>query len=265
MGPSGTGKTTLAMCTANAVDTNLYITTPSTFKDKDSVINFLFDSNFGPKIGEGDVLFIDEIHRLRESAAIYLYSAMQDFYIDVGGSVLELPKFTVIGATTDSGMMAAPFRDRFKVKLTLSTYNINDIADIIIDFKNIQKDIALELAKRSCGVPRIAKSLSDNISAYKDANNIAELTLDHVDYICDLLGIDKNGLNQSARKIVLYFQNNQNKPTGINSLATTLNISKETIQYEIFPTLFNLGLLISNGTRGKSLSENGLKYRLGCN
>jgi len=261
-GPGGSGKTTMAMCVAHEINKKFYVTTPSTFKDRKAVMAFFFDKEGNCKIHEGDVIFIDEIHRLREAAAIYIYSAMQDFYIDVGGEIEQLPEFTVVGATTDLGMLPSPFRDRFKIRLVLDKYAVPDIAKIVTEFKHIDKEVAIEIAKRSCGIPRIAKSISDNVIAYAIAYERDGIDLECVEKACDLLEIDKAGLNKSARKVVKFLQDNNNKPMGVNSLASTLNISKDTMEYEIYPVLFAHDLLMSNGTRGKSLTVKGLKYRL---
>lgn len=259
-GPGGTGKTTLALCVANEIGKALYITTPSTFKDKDSVIDFFFDRDFNCKIKEGDVIFIDEIHRLREAAAIYIYSAMQDFYIDVGGAIVELPEFTVIGATTDLGLLASPFRDRFKIRLTLDQYLTTELTKIIETFKLLPKDVSEQIAVRSAGIPRIAKSIADSVIAYVTYNDIDVPTVACLEETCKLLEIDSNGLTKSARKVIKYFQETYNVPCGIVSLAGAVNVSRDTLEFEIFPLLLNKGLLMSKGTRGKCLTEKGMKY-----
>jgi len=261
-GPGGSGKTTMAMCVAHEIGKKFYVTTPSTFKDRKSVMSFFFDADGVCKINEGDIIFIDEIHRLREAAAIYIYSAMQDFYIDVGGEIESLPEFTVVGATTDLGMLPSPFRDRFKIRLVLDKYAVPDIAKIVTEFKHIDKHVATEIAKRACGIPRIAKSISDNVIAYAIAYEKEEIDLECVDKACYLLEIDKFGLNKSARKVVKFLQANDNKPMGVNSLASTLNLSKDTMEYEIYPVLFAHELLMSHGTRGKCLTKKGLEYNL---
>lgn len=260
-GPGGSGKTTMAMCVANEINTRFYVTTPSTFKDKSAVMNFFFDKEGNCKIEEGDVIFIDEIHRVREAAAIYIYSAMQDFYIDRGNEIVTLPKFTVVGATTDLGMLPSPFRDRFKIRLVLDKYCVPDLAKIVTEFKSIDADVANEIAKRACGIPRIAKSISDNVIAYAIYKNKDELDLGCVTAVCDLLEIDENGLNKSARKVIVFFQNNDNKPMGITSLANTLNLSKDTVEHEIYPVLFAQELLKSEGTKGKCLTKKGIEYK----
>lgn len=262
-GPGGSGKTTMAMCVAQEINKKFYVTTPSTFKDRNAVMAFFFDKEGNCKINEGDVIFIDEIHRLREAAAIYIYSAMQDFYIDIGGEIARLPRFTVVGATTDLGMLPSPFRDRFKIRLVLDKYAVPDIAQIVSEFKHIDRDIAIEIAKRACGIPRIAKSISDNVIAYAIAYDKDDIDMECVEKACSLLEIDEFGLNKSARKVVKFLQGNDNKPMGVNSLASTLNLSKDTMEYEIYPVLFAHDLLMSNGTRGKSLTKKGLNYELG--
>lgn len=259
-GPGGSGKTTMAMCVAQEINSRFFVTTPSTFKDRKSVMNFFFEKDGRCKIEEGDVIFIDEIHRLREAAAIYIYSAMQDFYIDVGGDIASLPEFTVVGATTDLGMLPSPFRDRFKIRLVLDKYAVPDIAQIVTEFKKIEPEVAVEIAKRSCGIPRIAKSISDNVIAYAIYADKDEIDIECVDEACSLLEIDKKGLNKSARKVVKFLQTNGNTPMGVNSLASTLNISKDTMEHEIYPVLFAHDLLMSKGTRGKCLTTIGLDY-----
>jgi Holliday junction DNA helicase RuvB len=259
-GPGGAGKTTMAMCVAHEINSRFFITTPSTFKDRNSVMHFFFDKEGICKIEKGDVIFIDEIHRLREAAAIYIYSAMQDYYMDLGGDIAELPEFTVVGATTDLGMLPSPFRDRFKIRLVLDKYAVPDIAKIVTEFKKIDPEVAVEIAKRSCGIPRIAKSISDNVIAYAIYSDKEEVDMECVDMACDLLEIDDKGINKSARKAIRFLQNNSNTPMGVSSLSSTLNISKDTMNNEIYPVLFAQELLMSKGTRGKCLTEKGLKY-----
>lgn len=264
-GPGGTGKTTLALCVANEIGANCFVTTPSTFKDKDSVINFFFDTknNYTLKVHAGDILFIDEIHRVREAAAIYLYSAMQDFYIDVGeGEILSIPEITFIGATTDSGMLPSPFRDRFKIKLSLETYDMASIKTIIKKYKDIDNEAAEAIAVRSCGIPRIAKSITDNVLAVSVYKRKDRVDMECVNRACALLEIDSSGLNKNAKKVLKFFQNNSNTPCGVATLASALNVSKETIEHETFPVLFNLELLVSKGTRGKCLTDKGVEYEL---
>lgn len=259
-GPGGTGKTTLATCVANEIGTNVYFTTPSTFKDKSAVLNFFFTPDGECKINRGDVLFIDEIHRVREAAAIYLYSAMQDFYIDVGGSIAELPEFTLIGATTDLGMLPGPFRDRFKVKITLNRYLTPELSRIVVQFKSLPKSVADEIAKRGGGIPRIAKSISDNVIAYSKVNGDNTPTIEDLEEVCKLLEIDDLGLNKTCRRVIEYLKSTDNKPIGAASLAGALNISRDTLESEVYPLLFAQGILMSQGTRGKNLTEKGTAY-----
>lgn len=261
-GPGGTGKTTLAMCIANEIGSRIFITTPSTFKDKDSVLNFFFEKGtYVCKLHAGDIVFIDEIHRVREAAAIYLYSIMQDNYMDVGGAVIETPPLTFIGATTDSGMLPSPFRDRFKVKVTLTRYDSETITDIVKKYKHIEEEAAKEIAARSCGVPRIAKSITDNVVAYTVANDLDTVSLETIKKVCDMLEINRHGLDKNAIRVIKFFQSNGNSPCGLASLAGTLNISKETIENEVYPILSELGFVVSRGTRGRCLSQIGLDYR----
>jgi len=261
-GPAGTGKTTLAMCMANELDTRLFVTTPSTFKNKDALVKFLFDSNGSCNINEGDIIFIDEVHRMREAAAIYLYSAMQDFYIDVNGTPVDLPEFTVIGATTEAGMLPGPFRDRFKIRVRLARYSVPELVKILSYYRSIPAEVAKEIAKRSVGVPRIAKAITDSVVAVATANKHEIPTIEDVHQACLLLGINEDGLSEYAIEIIKYFRANGNKPTGITTLASTLGISKDTIISELYPQLANAGLLESRGTRGRCLTKAGMEYTL---
>ena len=179
------------------------------------------------------------------------------------GQILDIPEITFIGATTDLGMLPSPFRDRFKIRVGLVTYSKEDLKEIIMASEDLDNEVAIEIANRSCGIPRIAKSITENTIAYSVANGIKIADVKCVDNVCKLLDIDENGLSGSARRVVKFFQENDNNPMGAMSLANTLNISRETMEHDIFPVLFTLDILQSNGTRGKSLSSKGVIYNAG--
>ena len=261
-GPGGTGKTTLALCVANEVGSRLFVTTPSTFKNRDAVNKFFFvGGGATPRVHKGDVIFIDEVHGIPRTVAIYLYSLMQDSFFDDGcGDVKFIPQVTFIGATTELGMLETPFRDRFKIRVVLERYSDKTVADIVSQYKHIEPPVAAMIAQRACGIPRIGKALTDTVMAIAVANGDPIVTPMCVDTACDLLEIDSFGLNKNARAVIKYYQENGNKPCGIATLASIVNVSRDTIEHEVLPLLYAHSLVQTFSTKGKALTKAGLEY-----
>lgn len=208
-GPPGLGKTTLAGVIAAEMGVNIKVTSGPTIEkpgDMAAILNNLSD---------GDILFIDEIHRLNRQVEEVLYPAMEDFAIDImigkgqtARSIrLDLPHFTLVGATTRAGLLTAPLRDRFGVVNRLEYYTIDELKNIIIRSAGvlkapIDKDGATELARRSRGTPRLANRLLKRVRDFAQVKYDGIITREVVDYSLDLLEVDKEGLDKNDRNIL---------------------------------------------------------------
>ena len=265
-GPPGLGKTTLAGIIANEMGVNLKITAgPAIEKPGDmaAILN---------NLQEGDVLFIDEIHRLNRQVEELLYPAMEDFAIDIiigkGAAAksirLELPKFTLVGATTRAGMLTAPLRDRFGVVNRLEFYTTEELTEIIIRSAKvlgveIDPDGAVELAKRSRGTPRLANRLLKRVRDFAQIQYDNRITKEVADTALNFLEVDKLGLDQSDRAILkTMIERFHGGPVGIEAVATTIGEDPGTVEEVNEPFLVQQGLILRT-PRGRVVSE--LAYR----
>ena len=265
-GPPGLGKTTLSGIIANEMNVNIKVTSGPAIErpgEMASVLNAL---------QEGDILFIDEIHRLNRQVEEVLYPAMEDFSIDImigkgtdARSVrLDLPRFTLIGATTRAGLLSAPLRDRFGVIQHLEFYSVEELKLIIQHSSrilNVQIDEqgALELAKRSRGTPRIANRMLKRVRDFAQVKFDGRITLEVANTALDMLDVDKLGLDQTDRLILMTMIEKFNGgPVGIETLSATIGEDSGTVEDVYEPYLIKNGLMIRT-PRGRVVTE--LTYR----
>lgn len=266
-GPPGLGKTTLAGIIANQMGKNIiYTSAPSIEKGADIASLLL-------QLKEGDVLFIDEIHSLKKQFEEILYPAMEDFKLDISipdGSNnkiirINLPSFTLIGATTNPGNLTNPFRDRFMHCKQLKYYNIQELvkiinrSSVIMDLK-IEEDAAIKIAERSRGTARIANNLLSSVGDYAIVENDSIINNYITEKALNILNIDKKGLDYLDRKILkTMYINYKNKPVGLKNLASAIGEDTETIEYMSEPYLMQINLL-TRTHRGRILTEEGINY-----
>lgn len=266
-GPPGLGKTTLSSIIANELGVNLRVTSGPAIERPSDLASILTNLQYG------DVLFIDEIHRINRSVEEILYSAMEDFVLDIivgkgpnAQSIrIDLEKFTLIGATTRSGMLSAPLRDRFGVMLSLNLYSAEDLTTIIkrsADILNIEIDNqgAYEIAKRSRGTPRIANRLLKRVRDYAIVKKDKKIDHETSKEGLNLLEIDEMGLDTMDKKIIItMYQNFNGGPVGIDTIAASTGIENVTIEDVYEPYLLQIGFL-SRTPRGRVLTRSAYEH-----
>lgn len=265
-GPPGLGKTTLAQIIANEMGVHIKITSGPAIERPGDMAAILSG------LQEGDLLFVDEIHRLNKQVEEVLYPAMEDYAIDVmigkGPSAksirLELPKFTLVGATTRAGLLSAPLRDRFGVVEKLEFYNIDDLSTIIkhsarvLNVK-IEDEGAYELARRSRGTPRLANRMLKRVRDFAEVRFDGKITGEVAKNALDLMDVDKMGLDHIDRNIlVTMIELFKGGPVGLENLAATIGEDSGTIEEVYEPYLLKNGF-ITRTPRGRVVTE--LAYR----
>ena len=257
-GPPGLGKTTLAGIISNEMNSNIKITSGPAIEKAGDLAALLTN------LSEFDVLFIDEIHRLNKNVEEILYPALEDYTLDIiigkgptARSIrLDLPKFTLIGATTKAGSLSTPLRDRFGIVHRLEMYTIEDLATIIKRSANILEvsiddESAREIARRSRGTPRIANRLLKRVRDYASVLGDGNATLKLTKVALNQLEIDEMGLDDIDRKLLeTMIIKYQGKPVGIDTLATTIGEEVSTIEDVYEPYLIQIGY-ISRTVRGR--------------
>lgn len=261
-GPPGLGKTTLAGIIANEMGVNIKITSGPAIEKPGEMAAIL------NSLQEGDVLFVDEIHRLNRQVEEVLYPAMEDYAIDIligkGATArsirLELPKFTLVGATTRAGMLTAPLRDRFGVINRLEFYTVDELKTII---KRSAKVLEVEidepgahaLARRSRGTPRLANRLLKRVRDFAQVKYDGSITEEVADYALDILDVDKEGLDQTDRELLeTMMEKFQGGPVGLDTLAAAIGEDAGTIEDVYEPYLLKNGF-IQRTPRGRVLTD----------
>ena len=261
-GPPGLGKTTLAGIIANEMGVNLKVTSGPDIEKPGEMAAILNN------LQEGDLLFVDEIHRLNRQVEEVLYPAMEDFAIDImigkGSSArsirLELPKFTLVGATTRAGLLTAPLRDRFGVIHRLEFYSVEELTQIIKHSANIlqvpiEEAGAVELARRSRGTPRLANRILKRVRDFAQVQYDGKITREVADTALDLMDVDKLGLDHVDRNLLLtMIQKFKGGPVGLDTLAAATGEDAGTIEDVYEPFLIKCGL-INRTPRGRVVTE----------
>ena len=261
-GPPGLGKTTLSQVIANELNVNIRVTSGPAIEKPGDLAAILTN------LSENDVLFIDEIHRLSKSVEEVLYPAMEDYALDIiigkGPSArsirLDLPKFTLIGATTKAGNLTAPLRDRFGVLLRLDLYTTEELKKIVTRSAGIlnieiEDEGALEIASRSRGTPRIANRLLKRVRDYAQVLGNGVITKEITDKALKMMEIDNIGLDKTDKRMILAIINAfGGGPVGLDTLAATIGEEATTIEDVYEPYLLQLGFL-NRTPRGRMVTK----------
>lgn len=266
-GPPGLGKTTLSNIIANEMGSNIKTTSGPAIERPGDLAAILTN------LCENDILFIDEIHRMNKNIEEILYPALEDFCLDIiigkgptAKSIrLDLPKFTLVGATTRVGSLSTPLRDRFGIVSRLELYSVEDLTTIIERSSEIlgmemEKDAAIEVAKRSRGTPRIANRLLKRVRDYAMVFGDGNVSLEIAKLALDKLEIDDLGLDNTDRKILeTIIYKYSGKAVGVETLAATINEEVETIEDVYEPYLMQIGFL-ARTPRGRVVTASGYEH-----
>lgn len=263
-GPPGLGKTTLALILGNEMEANVRITSGPVIEKASDLAGLLTN------LEKGDILFIDEIHRISRTVEEYLYSAMEDYRIDImidqgpnARSVrLTIPKFTLIGATTRTGLLTAPLRSRFTLQTRLDYYSVETLKKIVkrtceILSVKIEDDGAIEIARRARGTPRIANNLVRFVRDYAEEKADGIITKEVASNGLHLLEIDENGLDEMDKRIIrIMGENYKGGPVGMGTIAVAVGEEEDTLEEVNEPFLIQEGY-IQRTPQGRILTDKG--------
>lgn len=266
-GPPGLGKTTLAGIIANEMGTHIKVTSGPAIEKPGEIAAVLNG------LSEGDVLFIDEIHRLNRQVEEVLYPAMEDYAIDImigkGPTArslrIDLPKFTLVGATTRAGLLTAPLRDRFGVINKLEFYTVDELAAIIRNSASkllveIDPEGAIELARRSRGTPRLANRLLKRVRDFAQVRYEGVITKEVADTALDLLDVDKLGLDRVDQHLMMtMIEKFEGGPVGLDTLAAAIGEDAGTIE-DVYEPYLILNGLINRTPRGRMVTQQAYKH-----
>ena len=266
-GPPGLGKTTLSQLIAKEMGVNFKITSGTALSKTGDLAAILTN------LEDGDILFIDEIHRLPKAVEETLYPAMEDFCLDIvigkGPSArtvrLDLAKFTLVGATTRFGLLTGPFRDRFGLIHRLEFYSKTELADIIQEAANklkveVNQEAAISLAKRSRGTPRIALKLLKRVRDFTQVMNEEKINQDLVEKALSIFEIDRLGLDENDRRLLkAMIEKHNGRAVGLKTLSASINEDPGTIEEVLEPYLIQIGF-IRRTPKGRRLSASAYQY-----
>ena len=249
-GPPGLGKTTLALIIANEMNTNIKVTAAPMIEKSGDLAAILTN------LEEGDILFIDEIHRLSPAVEEILYSSMEDYRIDIiigsGPAAqtvkIDLPRFTLIGATTRAGMLSNPLRDRFGMSFRMQFYSSDELAKIVIQASNklereIVKEASIEIAKRSRGTPRIALRLLRRVRDFAEVAEEDNINHSRTQYALNELGINSHGFDEMDLRLLNLLVSANGRAMGLSSIAASLSEDEGTVEDVLEPYLIANGYL----------------------